>query len=119
MSSIQSLPEHGSLEFYLATATVLPVLLIAYLFSMKVLTAIQELVQNNATVYMIVFGSIGPFVAICAAIAGEVASLLALFSGAPTATNALYSNIGLIAFPVVGFIHLIILAFSEGRAGHQ
>ena len=104
---------HGTKEYYLATATIIPVLLIAYLFSMKSLEALKQLVQNGTSIYMVIIGSIAPTVAIVAALAGELASLLALFSGAPTGTNALWSVVGVVVFPVVGVVHLIILNACE------
>jgi hypothetical protein len=106
---------HGAPEYYLAVATVIPVLLIAYLFSMNSLDAIKKLIKDDAGIMLIIAGVVLPLLAISAAILGEVQSLRALFGRDPSSANAWCSSAGLVAFPVVGVLHLIILEGIDRR----
>ncbi|WP_405817301.1 hypothetical protein OG241_22520 [Streptomyces sp. NBC_01390] len=121
---MNAVSENGTVEYYLATAGVIPLLLIAYLFSMKAIDALQMMVDkhkaNTHLWWVILFGALAPLITLGAAIGGEIACLRALFTGSPSNTNACWSIAGLIVMPFAGIIHVIILACigpSNGNNG--
>ncbi|WP_149038648.1 hypothetical protein [Kitasatospora sp. MBT63] len=107
---------NGTEAYYLATATVIPLLLVAYLFSMDALGTLRELAgfpDNKFKAYLVALGRIAPFAALFGALSGGTACLLALYSGKPTPTNALWSIIGLMCLLVAGFVHLLLVILRE------
>ncbi|MGW7657660.1 hypothetical protein ACWGJ7_38205, partial [Streptomyces tendae] len=106
-------PPHGSLEFYVATSAVIPLLLLAYFFSANALGYVTRLrAQGKENPLLILLSGIGllaPVAGVTGAVTGETASLIALYTGDPSPTNAFYAVAGLITFVTTGFIHLIIV----------
>ncbi|MFF7990329.1 hypothetical protein ACFZDG_11125 [Kitasatospora xanthocidica] len=109
-------PMHGEKDYYLATATVIPLLLIAYLFSMDAPGAAQRLndmPHGRLKAFLSITGLLAPALALVGAIGGGAACLLALYSGRPTGTHSWWSIFGLVSLLVAGFIHLVIVICAE------
>lgn len=109
---------HGAPEYYLAVATLIPFLLISYLFSMRVLEALKKLIKGDVGIMLTILGVSLPLIAIVAALFGETYSLIALFTGDPESLNTGFSLAGLIVFPVVGVLHLVIVEQVDRRGGN-
>jgi hypothetical protein len=106
---------NGRADYYLAVATVIPLLLIAYFFNVDIPGTIARITgkqpnRAHAWFYRITLELFAPVAAIVGSILGETACLMALYSGEPTASNSDQSVAGLILLAFAGFIHLIILS---------
>jgi hypothetical protein len=103
---------HGMPEYYLAIATIIPLLLLNYFLGVDALKRVEELERKKPRRYsgtLVVLGRLGPIFVLSGSIAGEWASLRALFTHHPAGWHANVSVIGLICILVAGFLHLSVV----------
>ncbi len=103
---------NGNSSYYIATATVLPLLIVAYLFSIDAQGAVQKMIERRpvspAAVGLIGLGVIGIGVAIVSAVGGEYASLSALYYDKPNGTNAFWSWASILGITLAAVINMIV-----------
>lgn len=106
---------HGTAEYYLAVATVIPLLLLGYFLNVNVADAISQFTDNGtkrAWVFWIAFLA-GPSLALVGGLMGEIVSLKALFEREWTGATASCSVWGLSLLSTAGVIHLCITASNR------
>jgi hypothetical protein len=99
---------NGTLDFYSTTATVIPVLILAYIFSFRIFGSLKKLyeavqsgvkhgilLEHSGIMTLVIF--VTPIAGITMSISGEIACLNALYTGHPTNTDAQWAIISLYA----------------------
>ncbi|MFF8869583.1 hypothetical protein [Streptomyces massasporeus] len=118
MTATEESAKNGTLDFYLGTSAVIPLLLLAYFFNTDTLGYVKKLMEHAKEDVLLllisIIGLIAPVAGIVGAIAGETACLLALYSGNPSSNNGYYAVGGLIVFVAAGFVHMIIVLIMRG-----
>src|SRR5690348_16564412 len=108
--------KNGTPAFYSAVASLIPLILITYAFTLRVLPAITKMLKANENrrvvtsqvepfIWLLVF--IAPPAALVVWIAGEVASLNALYTGHPSRTNANWAINSLVVLAVAIVAHFL------------
>jgi hypothetical protein len=101
---------NGTLDFYSAVAEIIPVIVLAYIFSFRFVNTLKQFydeIFNGGDVLLIDHSGFGtlaiflaPFVGIGMAVVGEAACLRALFTGHPTPADARWTIDSLLAMSV-------------------
>lgn len=121
----ESTPQHGSSEYYLAVAGIIPLLLLAYFLQTDTYGAYKRLShlftgKFSRPFNRILFRFVGPVLALTGAFMAGITSLLALFDKRPTGWNSMLSVLGLSMILSAGLLHLIlVLRYEIYRWGHD
>lgn len=113
--------KYGTLNFYSTTASLIPLGLLTYIFSLQAISAIGEAVKAQRkgqqpydyTGCLMLPILLAPPTAVIAAIIGEINCLMALFSGKPTSANARWAVYSLIVSVVVMALHIVCLGLTR------
>lgn len=101
---------NGTLDFYSAVAEIIPVIVLAYIFSFRFINTFKQfygemfkdgdvlLIDHSGFMTLAIF--LAPFVGVGMAVVGEVACLRALFTGHPTPADARWTIDSLVAMSV-------------------
>ncbi|MEU8906982.1 hypothetical protein [Streptomyces mirabilis] len=103
------------MSYYLAVATITPLLLLNYFLAIDAPGRVMELEKkykkgdNPLAGGLVVVGKLGPFFVLLGAVAAGVVSLDALYYNRSTSWNAVISFVGTLLVVFAGFIHLLVV----------
>jgi hypothetical protein len=118
---------NGTLDFYSTTATVIPVLILAYIFSFRIFGSLKKLyeamqsgakrgilLRHSGITTLAIF--VTPIAGVTMSISGEIASLNALYTGHPTNTDARWTIISLYAIGAAFGAQILAACLAQAYA---
>lgn len=117
---------NGKEAYYVAVAALLPVLLLAYAFTLKVAPALKRLNDSSKALLKVKYhpphieaglttiGVVAPLVALVAGVGGETAAMWALYTGSPTQSQAQWTVFACVALPCAFALHALVIGGAAG-----